>query len=234
SGGSCPSASRISAAPRSTWSSPAVSASSLPKLRERRSNAIRRSPAASACSTDQVASVLPSSTYTTRQSSPCVAATSSSTAARRGCSTGRLSASLKAATTTVRRSSVAWASALIGRMLARDPCVVGHRRALQVPLLQPVEITRAADLAHLALDRPRAALHVRAGARRAVAFRTGQHRRQPGRLGRPKLGRILPEVGAGGGLGPVDAIAELGDVDVHLEDPRLRPKGFNQHRVPGF
>ena len=42
SGGSWPSASRISAAPASTWSSPAVSAASLPKLRDRRSSADAR------------------------------------------------------------------------------------------------------------------------------------------------------------------------------------------------
>src|SRR5690606_11534758 len=41
-------------------------------------------------------------------------------------------------------------------------------------------------------------------------------------------------VAARGGLRAVDAVAELGDVGVDLQDPRLRPQRLDQHRVPGL
>ena len=93
------------AAPSSTASSPAVSAASLPKLRDSRNSDTRRSPDAIPCSTCQVPSLLPSSTYSTRPRTPCSRSSSSSTAAMRGCSRGSASASFHAATTIVRRSA---------------------------------------------------------------------------------------------------------------------------------
>src|SRR5690606_16364756 len=68
----------------------------------------------------------------------------------------------------------------------------------------------------------------------AVALGTGQHRRQTRRLRGGEPVGIAPEPGARRGLRAVDAIAELDDVGIDLEDPPLGPEQLDQQRVPGL
>src|SRR5690606_27482546 len=139
-----------------------------------------------------------------------------STVASRRCSSGSELASLKAATTTVSLACVMSPS---------------YRGSGSLQLLQP---GLAAEVAHVALDPLRPALHIRPRAVRAVAARAGQHRGQARALAVRQRGRVLAPVAARRRLRPVDAVAELGHVDVDLEDALLRPQQFDPQRVPGL
>ena len=60
--------------------------------------------------------------------------------------------------------------------------------------------------------------------------RVGQHGGQQRRLrGSQRTGVLVPEA-LRGGLYPVDAVAELRDIQVHLENALLGPAGLDKHR----
>src|SRR5690606_309557 len=164
--------------------------------------------------TGQVISVLPSSTYRMLPATPYVCITASSAAASRGCSRGRLSASLKAATTRVR-----WLSAVAGTVIGAWYPAAGAEPGLP----GPVKVGLPADLPHLPLDLPGPTLDIGPRPLGAVTLGVGQYRGQSGGLGGRQLTGILAEIGSRGRLGAIDPITELGDVDVHLDDPRLGP-----------
>ena len=57
-----------------------------------------------------------------------------------------------------------------------------------------------------------------------------QHRREQRRLGGTQAqGRLVPEA-LGCRLDPVDAVTELRDVQVHLQNALLGPQRLDQHR----
>src|SRR5690606_39841546 len=76
--------------------------------------------------------------------------------------------------------------------------------------IQPLQVGRATDLAHVALDGTRATLDVGAWLRGAVATRAGQDGGQSRALGVAEAVGIATEETARRGLRAIDAIAELG------------------------
>src|SRR5689334_18615275 len=136
----------------------------------------------------------------------------------RGCSTGRLSASLKAAMTIVRRSA----------FMAGWYWVIGSPSSFEA-----LQVSGAAHVAHLALDRLSTPLHIWTGLGDAVATRARQHGGHAGSLCCGEACGVLPEVRARGSLRAVHPVTELGDIDVHLHDAVLGPHRLDEHGVPG-
>src|SRR3546814_6496835 len=106
--------------------------------------------------------------------------------------------------------------------------MLGCRRHRAQGALLRVQVTRAAELAHLPLDRTGPALHVGTRIAGVVAPRAGQHRGQARALRRRQCVGIAPEESPRGGLDAIHTVAELGDVGVDLEDPLLGPEDLDR------
>src|SRR5215471_5137858 len=91
------------------------------------------------------------------------------------------------------------------------------------------QVGRAAELAYLALDPFGMVHHVRRGPVGVQLLRARQHRGKQRRFACAERCRVLVEELLRRGLRAVDTIAELGDVEVDLEDAPLRPGQLEQY-----
>ncbi len=72
------------------------------------------------------------------------------------------------------------------------------------------------------------------GADGRKALRVRQHGGEHRGIAAGQAGRGLMKESLRGGFCAVDAVAELGDIQIHLQDAPLRPAGLDQHREIGL
>src|SRR5690348_5423228 len=111
------------------------------------------------------------------------------------------------------------------------PQSISARRVLRIYrsmdlLLRLLEVRRAAEMADLREDPLLLPQHEARRPRDVPAHRVRQHGREQRRLARREACRRLVIEAAGGCLDAVDTAAELGDVEIDLEDALLRPQGL--------
>src|SRR5262245_20039412 len=100
--------------------------------------------------------------------------------------------------------------------------------------LQTLEITAPAQPTHLGQDPRLTAAHIRARCAHATSLRVRQRRREQRAFGCIESRCWFSVVRLRRSFDAVDPITELGDVEVNLENPLLRPQRFDREREVGF